>query len=292
MVLPALAVLALTRATAPPPVGLIIDTDIGGGGCQDVDDVVAVCIANALADNGEAALLAVVQNTAPVECAGAISALNHFYGRDVVSVGAYNINTPGATLQQQQPLPYVKELVQKFDGPIRNSTQAEDAVAVYRRTLAAQPDRSVAISSIGIHTNLAALLQSAPDFHSPLGGRELVARKVRLLAVMGGRYPKGGLSCNLKGGGAVARARLHRQPHGLGAQPLHRRCGERLCCGALAAGIEDHLERGGGGGAGEERRPRLPAVQGRDRPQPLRGERLLPLRRHLPTARALRCIGV
>ena len=63
MVLPALAVLALTRATAPPPVGLIIDTDIGGGGCQDVDDVVAVCIANALADNGEAALLAVVQNT-------------------------------------------------------------------------------------------------------------------------------------------------------------------------------------------------------------------------------------
>ena len=35
------------------PVRLIIDTDIGGGGCNDVDDVVAVCIANALTDNGE-----------------------------------------------------------------------------------------------------------------------------------------------------------------------------------------------------------------------------------------------
>ena len=35
------------------PVKLIIDTDIGGGGCNDVDDVVAVCIANALTDNGE-----------------------------------------------------------------------------------------------------------------------------------------------------------------------------------------------------------------------------------------------
>jgi hypothetical protein len=44
--------LADTRRGAQP-VKLIIDTDIGGGGCNDVDDVVAVCIANALTDNGE-----------------------------------------------------------------------------------------------------------------------------------------------------------------------------------------------------------------------------------------------
>ena len=48
---------------SPSPVKLIIDTDIGGGGCNDVDDVGAICIANALADNGEAELLAMVQNT-------------------------------------------------------------------------------------------------------------------------------------------------------------------------------------------------------------------------------------
>ena len=42
----------------------------------------AVAIANALADNGEAELLAVVQDTAPVRCAGAISVVNHYYGRD------------------------------------------------------------------------------------------------------------------------------------------------------------------------------------------------------------------
>ena len=39
---------------AVEPVKLIIDTDIGGGGCRDVDDVAAVCIGNALADMGEA----------------------------------------------------------------------------------------------------------------------------------------------------------------------------------------------------------------------------------------------
>eukprot|EP01051_Picozoa_sp_SAG22_P010248 SAG22_NODE_910_length_6547_cov_2.044975_2_plen_109_part_00 len=83
-----------TGAAAKPsvPVKLIIDTDIGGGGCNDVDDVVAVCIANALHDNGEAELLAVVQNTAPLKCAGAISVLNHFYGRDDIPIGAYNIS--------------------------------------------------------------------------------------------------------------------------------------------------------------------------------------------------------
>ena len=33
----------------------------------------AVCMANALMDNGEAEILGIVQNTAPLECAGAIS---------------------------------------------------------------------------------------------------------------------------------------------------------------------------------------------------------------------------
>ena len=179
---------------------LIIDTDIGGGGCNDVDDVVAVSIAHALADRGEVELLAVVQNTAPLECAGVISVLNHFWGRGNLSVGAYNISTPGATLQQQPPLSYVPAVARHFDSRIKLSTQAEDAVAVYRRALAQSPDGSVAISSIGIHTNLAALLRSGPDGHSALRGRELVARKVATLAVMGGAYPKGG-ECNLQGGG-------------------------------------------------------------------------------------------
>ena len=112
---------------ATPPLKLIIDTDIGGG-CQDVDDVVAVCVANALEDRGEAQLLAVVHNMAPVECAGAISVLNHnFYGRGSVPIGAYGISTPGATLHQQPPLPYISQLVDRFDAPIQNSTQAETA---------------------------------------------------------------------------------------------------------------------------------------------------------------------
>ena len=67
------------------PVKLIIDTDIGGGGCNDVDDVVAVCAAHAMANRGEVELLAIVLNTAPPRCVGAISVLNTFYDRKVTT---------------------------------------------------------------------------------------------------------------------------------------------------------------------------------------------------------------
>ena len=42
-----LAGFAATGCFAAAPTKLIIDTDIGGGGCNDVDDVVAISIASA-----------------------------------------------------------------------------------------------------------------------------------------------------------------------------------------------------------------------------------------------------
>ena len=35
--------IAVAAAKAEPPVRLILDTDMGGGACRDVDDVVALC---------------------------------------------------------------------------------------------------------------------------------------------------------------------------------------------------------------------------------------------------------
>lgn len=62
---------------------------------------------------------------------------------------------------------------------------------VYRRILSGQPDSSIVICSIGFFTNLAALLESAPDDISPLGGKELVSKKVRRLVAMAGSFPEG-----------------------------------------------------------------------------------------------------
>ena len=66
--------------------------------------------------------------------------------------------------------------------------QIEDPVTLYRRTLAAQPDRSVTVLSLGFATELAKLLDSPADDISPLTGRELVARKVKYFSVMAGSF--------------------------------------------------------------------------------------------------------
>ena len=97
--------------------------------------------------------------------AGAISVLNTYYGRGDLAklpIGAYNVNTTGAVLEMEDPLPYVPLLGKSFPSIVKNTSSpgVEDAVSLYRRVLAAQPHRSVAISSIGIHTNLAGTIDA------------------------------------------------------------------------------------------------------------------------------------
>ena len=75
------------------PSKLIIDTDIGGGACRDVDDVLAVCMAHALADRGEADILAIVVDSLPSAGAGVVSVLNRWYGRDYIPLGP-SFHTP------------------------------------------------------------------------------------------------------------------------------------------------------------------------------------------------------
>ena len=52
-----------------------------------------------------------------------------------VPIGAYDVNTEGATLEMENPHPYVDVLVDQFDSAIEDSSQAEDAVNLYRRYL-------------------------------------------------------------------------------------------------------------------------------------------------------------
>ncbi|KAL1511374.1 hypothetical protein AB1Y20_006176 [Prymnesium parvum] len=173
------------------PVKLILDTDMGGGDCDDVDDVGTLCMLNALMDNGEVELLAVVINTMPQKIAGVVSVLQHFYGRDDVLIGAYKGGSPW----YWQVSAYVGLLADHWPSPLKHTSQLPSALEVYRRTLASQPDHSVVISSVGMLTNLADLIRSQPDTHSPLSGLALFTSKVRLLAVMGGAYPQG-FECN------------------------------------------------------------------------------------------------
>ena len=61
-----------------------------------------------------------------------------------------------------------------------------ESVGLYRKVLSEAEDGSVTVVSVGFSTNLARLLESEADEFSPLSGRELAARKVKMLYTMAG----------------------------------------------------------------------------------------------------------
>merc|ERR1712215_487951 len=142
-------------------VKLIIDTDMD----FDVDDVGAVCAAHAMADRGEVEILAIVHNAGYPRGIGAVSVLNHYYGRDDIPLGAFK-GSFGAEVAGE----YIDDLVDNWESPIKHYDQVKEAVEVLREVLAAAEDQSVVISSVGFLTNLANLLESPADGISPMTG--------------------------------------------------------------------------------------------------------------------------
>jgi inosine-uridine nucleoside N-ribohydrolase len=82
-------------------------------------------------------------------------------------------------------------VVANYPHAIQSNEEAMDAVALYRKILAAQPDHSVTVVTVGFLTNLANLLQSPADQYSRLNGTDLVKKKVKQLVCMAGWFPAG-----------------------------------------------------------------------------------------------------
>lgn len=181
-----LAALCVACAPKAQPVALIFDTDMG----PDYDDVGAMAVLHALADSGEVDILATVSSNRLEMSAPCIDVINTYFGRGDIPVG-----TPkGEAVCQDtwhKGLRWTSELPSRFPHRVKNASEAEDAVAVYRRALAAQPDTSVVVVTVGFFTNLRDLLLSQPDSLSPLAGRDLVAQKVKRLVSMAGHFPDG-----------------------------------------------------------------------------------------------------
>lgn len=163
--------------TSDEPARVILDTDFA----SDVDDVGALAVLHALADAGEAEILAVmVSDGGNAPSHRAIDAINTFYGRPDIPIGVVSGAAPAF------PSSYVDALASGFPNDIENPRTAVD---LYREILSDQPDESVTIVSVGYLTNLDALLSSPPDEYSSSSGQQLVAAKVRRWVAMGGYYP-------------------------------------------------------------------------------------------------------
>lgn len=174
---------AALRASAAEPVRIILDTDM----LTDPEDVNALWLLNHLADRGEAQIVACVVNGHESNRASgaAVDVVNTWFGRKNIPLGAFKGGYPVKTS------PFTPLLRDQYPHAAPSDDKLASAVEVYRRVLAAQPDHSVKIVSIGFLVNLADLIGSKPDAISKLSGLELVRAKVGELVVMGGAYPKG-----------------------------------------------------------------------------------------------------
>jgi purine nucleosidase len=184
----------------PPaaPVAVIFDTDMW----SDIDDAMALAMLHTLEDRHEIRLVAVTVSTDEPWCAPYVDLIDTFYGHPEIPVGRVHDGLDTAAFRKLFPnltwpaTRYTERLSQATQGdgslvyPHRliDGQQAPEAVDLLRETLAAQSDGSVVVIGVGYSTNLARLLASGPDGHSPLTGRELIRRKVRLLSVMAGNY--------------------------------------------------------------------------------------------------------
>jgi inosine-uridine nucleoside N-ribohydrolase len=170
------------------PISLIIDTDMG----NDIDDALALALCYSLERQGRCVIHAITTSKDNIFSPVYIDILNHFYGRESIPIGMVN---RGVTKEGGKYAPQVAAIKNSFGKllfarKISPDDPPEDAVKVLRRTLAQQPENSVVIVMIGFSTNMARLLQTEPDEHSPLSGRLLFERKVKFVSAMAADFSK------------------------------------------------------------------------------------------------------
>lgn len=168
----------LAGSVEAAPVKIIFDTDMA----NDCDDAGALAVLHALADLGEAEILAIVTNRKDPSnaSAAAADAINTWYGRGDIPIGTDKDGATGSA-KKGKPSAYCAALRDEFPHDARPDDAMPDALAIYRETLAREADGTVVICSVGALSNLEDLLRAEPD---------LVKAKVKSLYVMGGGFPR------------------------------------------------------------------------------------------------------
>ncbi len=167
-------------------INVIFDTDMG----NDVDDALALDMLYKYLDQDRIQLLGIPTTKKSPYCVEYIDIMNTWYGYPDIPIGMVvngsekdnEDNFVRAVCQME------KDGKPAFERTVKDYETLPASVVLYRKCLAAQEDNSVVIISVGFSTNLSQLLDSKGDEFSPLTGKELIARKVKILSAMMGHF--------------------------------------------------------------------------------------------------------
>lgn len=166
---------------------IILDTDIG----SSTDDLFSLEMLYYYQQQGRCKLLGVVVDREGEDCAACVDVMNTYFNYSDVPIGLVRdgLKDPKVWIDYKALPTYKKaDHSPMFARSISDYSTLPDGWQLYRRLLAAQPDHSVSICSIGFTVCLAQLLESDGDAYSPLSGVELVRRKVKCLYIQGGSF--------------------------------------------------------------------------------------------------------
>ena len=166
---------------------VILDTDIG----SSTDDLFAMEMLYRYQEQGRCRLLGVVVDREGEQNAAFADVMNTFFGHGDTPVGLVRegIDSPMVWIDYAHIADMRDSVGQPmFSRSVNDYGALPDGWRLYRRLLASQPDHSVSIVCTGFLTSLAQLLQSGGDEYSPLGGVDLVRRKVKCVYLQGGVF--------------------------------------------------------------------------------------------------------
>lgn len=166
---------------------IIYDTDLG----SSTDDLFGLEMLYNYHNQGRCRLLGVVVDRMGEDCAAVADVMNTYYGHGELPIGLVKdgIENPAVWIDYRALPSYtLTDGSPMFQRSVENYSSLPDGCQLYRRLLAAEPDHSVSIVSVGFVVCLAQLLESEGDEYSPLTGVELVRQKVKCLYIQGGRF--------------------------------------------------------------------------------------------------------
>ena len=176
-----------TGSLNDPKVKLIFETDMG----NDIDDALALDMIYKYVEAEKVDLLGIMSNKNSQYSAEFIDVMATWYGHADIPIGIVKNGTDseGDAINYAQKVCELEEDGQPlFKRTLTNHESLPAAPLLYREILSQQPDSSVVIVSVGFSTNIAQLLDTEADKYSSLNGKDLVAKKVKMLSVMAGSF--------------------------------------------------------------------------------------------------------
>ena len=170
------------------PLLVIFETDMG----NDIDDALALDMLYKYQDEGLIKIAAISNNKPNPYSLPFVDLMNHWYGYPGIPMGNVD-RSPVSEPKKAAYVEYVSKLTDNnnqllFKRKKTADSNVEESVALYRKILSSQPDKSVVIISVGFLTNLSRLMNSPADKFSPLSGNELISKKVKFMSLMGGDF--------------------------------------------------------------------------------------------------------